>query len=71
MTYEIAKDKWEMYSKAEDAIVNGAQSYEIDGRQMTKADLGKIGERMDYWESKMKSYKNPKQIRQVRTRGEL
>lgn len=71
MTYDIAKEKWEMYSKAENAIVNGAQSYEIEGRQMTKADLGTIGERMDYWESKMNSYKNPKQIRQVRTRGEL
>ena len=50
MTYEKAKEKWEMYSKAEDAIVNGAQSYEIDGRQMTKADLGTIVVRMDYWE---------------------
>lgn len=71
MTYEKAKEKWEMYSNAEDAIVSGAQSYEIDGRQMTKADLGTIGERMNYWESKMNSYKNPKQVREVRTRGGL
>ena len=71
MTYEKAKEKWEMYSKAENAIVSGAQSYEIDGRQMTKADLGTIGERMDYWESKMNSYKKPKQVREVRTRGGL
>ena len=60
-----------MYSKAEDAIVNGAQSYEIDGRQMTKADLGTIVVRMDYWEAKMRAYQNPKQIREVRTRGRL
>lgn len=60
-----------MYSKAENAIVNGAQSYEIEGRQMTKADLETIGERMEFWEAKMRAYKNPKQIRQVRTRGEL
>ena len=71
MTYELAKEKWEMYSKAENAIVSGAQSYEIDGRQMTKADLGTIGERMDYWEAKMRAYQNPKQVREVRTRGGL
>lgn len=71
MTEKIAKEKWEMYSKAENAIVNGAQSYEIEGRQMTKADLGIIGERMDFWERKIKAYQNPKQVREVRTRGGL
>ena len=44
-----AKRKLRMYSDAEDAIVAGAQSYTISGRQMTKANLETIREGITYW----------------------
>lgn len=52
---EEAKRKYQMYSEAEDAIVTGAQSYAIGGRQMTKADLNTIREAMIYWGKKIDS----------------
>ena len=69
MNYDEAKKKWEMYSKAENQIVSGGQSYAIEGRQMTKADLSKVREGLDYWEQKLKQFE--KQSRQARIVGGL
>lgn len=39
---EIVSKRLESYYKAEEAILNGAQSYSIGSRRLTRADLSQI-----------------------------
>ena len=48
ISYETAKQKLEMWLKAEDAIAL-SQSYTIEGRSLTRADLGQVREAIEYW----------------------
>lgn len=41
---QIAKERLQLYREAEKNILNGAQSYSIAGRTLTRADLGKVQE---------------------------
>lgn len=39
---EIQRERLQKYISAEDAILNGAQSYKIGNRELTRADLSEI-----------------------------
>lgn len=49
-----AKEMLKGWIEAEKAVMTG-QSYTIDSRQLTRADLAEIGERIDYWENKIEA----------------
>lgn len=48
ISYETAKQKLDMWLKAEDAIAL-SQSYTIEGRSLTRADLSQVREAIEYW----------------------
>lgn len=49
ITLEQAQAKLDGWIKAEEEL-QVSQSYRLpDGRQVTKADLGEIGRRIEYW----------------------
>lgn len=47
---ERLKQRLEMYYQAEEAILGGAQSYQIGTRQLTRANLSQIKEMIEYLE---------------------
>lgn len=60
---EYAKIRLQMYQEAEQAILTGAQSYEIGERKLTRANLSEIQEMIDklyddieYLEGKSKGF---------------
>ena len=44
---EITRGRLELYVKAEQAILNGAQSYTIGNRSLTRANLQEISKMID------------------------
>lgn len=44
---ETAKERLELYLAAEKAILEGAQSYSLGTRSLTRADLGKIQDEIE------------------------
>lgn len=52
ITLAQAEAKLTLWMDAEDKVASG-QSYSIQGRSLTRADLGMIGERIDRWERKV------------------
>lgn len=44
---EITRGRLELYVKAEQAILNGAQSYTIGNRSLTRANLEEISKMID------------------------
>lgn len=48
ISYETAKQKLEMWLKAEDAIAL-SQSYTIEGRSLTRANLAEVRQAIEYW----------------------
>lgn len=56
-TLELIERKLQMWLEAEDKVALG-QSYTIDGQQLTRADLTKIAERINYWTSKKQEHLN-------------
>ena len=52
ITLAQAEAKLTLWMDAEDKVASG-QSYSIQGRSLTRADLGMIGERIDRWEHKV------------------
>lgn len=55
ITLAQAEEKLATYMAAEDAIMNRGQSYSINGRSLSRADLGEIREGIDYWQSKVQT----------------
>ena len=53
ITLEQAKSKLSTWLKAEEKIAS-SQSYTINGRSLTRADLSEIRKTIDYWEGKVK-----------------
>lgn len=45
---EEYKKRLEMYYKAEEAILNGAQSYSLGSRNLTRANLADVRQMIDY-----------------------
>ena len=52
ITLAQAEAKLSSWMDAEDAVATG-QSYSIAGRSLSRADLGQIGERIDFWQKKV------------------
>ena len=52
ITLTQAEAKLTLWMDAEDKVASGP-SYSIQGRSLTRADLGMIGERIDRWERKV------------------
>ncbi len=52
ITLETAKKKLEMWLEAEDALAV-SQSYTVGTLTLTRADLGKVRENIEYWEKKV------------------
>lgn len=44
---EIYKQRLDLYLKAEEAILGGAQSYQIGTRNLTRADLSEVRKMID------------------------
>ena len=54
ITKAQAEAKLQTWLDAEDALARN-QSYEMpDGRKLTRADLRTVGERIDFWDAKVK-----------------
>lgn len=53
ITLAQAQAKLALWMAADDAVA-GNQSYEINGRSMTRADAGEIADRITYWDAKVK-----------------
>jgi len=53
ITLAQAEAKLAIWLDAEDKVAAG-QSYSIGGRSLTRADLKMIGERVTYWDRKVK-----------------
>jgi hypothetical protein len=48
--YERLKQRLDLYYAAEEAILGGAQAYQIGSRQLTRANLSHIKEMIEYLE---------------------
>ena len=53
ITLTQAEAKLTLWMDAEDKVASG-QSYSIQGRSLTRADLSEIGERIDKWDARVK-----------------
>lgn len=51
VSIDIAKEKLAMWLEAENAVATG-QSYEINGKKITRVDASKIRENIEFWEKK-------------------
>lgn len=49
---EFCKRKLELWLEAEEAIATG-QSYQIDDRRLTRADLYDVRKEIEFWEGKL------------------
>lgn len=52
ITLELAQTQLELYLAAEAAVLTG-QSYEINGRKLTRADLGDIQKGLSHWNGRI------------------
>ena len=50
---ERYKQRLAMYEQAEEAILNGAQSYSMGSRNLTRANLAEVNEMIDYLEKRI------------------
>lgn len=50
---EKYKQRLEMYYQAEEAILNGAQSYSLGSRNLTRANLAEVKEMIEYLEKRV------------------
>ncbi len=57
ITLAQAEAKLATWLEAEDKVASG-QSYSIGGRSLTRADARLIGERVEYWDRKVKVLSN-------------
>ena len=61
-----AQERLKLYYDAEEKILSGAQSYSIGSRSLTKADLGKIQDKIKELESEIRILKKSSGKRKVR-----
>lgn len=59
ITLEIAKEKLKIWLAAEEELAIN-QSYTIGGKTFTRADLGEVAKRIEYWNNKVISLENSK-----------
>lgn len=59
ITLEIAKEKLKVWLAAEEELAIN-QSYTIGGKTFTRADLGEVASRIEYWNNKVISLENAK-----------
>ncbi len=52
ITLAIAEAKLDLWLAAEDAVATG-QSYTVNNRSLTRANLSEIRGQIDYWEGKI------------------
>ncbi|MBR1728517.1 MAG: hypothetical protein IJ728_03225 [Selenomonadaceae bacterium] len=52
---EISKNRLDLYLRAEEAILNGAQSYTIGNRSLTRANLSEIRKMIDDLQEEIES----------------
>lgn len=52
ITLEIAKNHLDIWLEAEKAVATG-QSYTIEGRSLTRANLSEIRRSIEYWNNKV------------------
>lgn len=52
ITKQIAEEHLDAWLDAEMAVTT-SQSYQIGGRQLTRADLGEIRKQIEYWSDKV------------------
>lgn len=52
-TKEECKARLEMWLKAEEIVAVGGQSYEVQGRSLSRADLREIREQIKLWETRL------------------
>ena len=50
---QTLKNRLDLYIACEKAIIDGAQSYEISGKNLTRADLQKIADMIKYLEKEI------------------
>ncbi len=55
ITLEMCQEKLKMYLKAEEKVLLG-QAYNIDGKEVTRADLGRILKGIQLWEERCRKY---------------
>ncbi|WP_037030030.1 hypothetical protein [Psychrilyobacter atlanticus] len=61
ITLEMCQEKLKMYLKAEEKVLLG-QAYNIDGKEVTRADLGRILKGIELWEERCRKYGNPNDV---------
>lgn len=54
ITKQIAEEHLHAWLEAEMAVTT-SQSYQIGGRQLTRADLGEIRKQIEYWSNKVEN----------------
>jgi len=60
ITLQTAHDALNAWIKADLAVAKG-QSYSMNGRSITLANIREIREQITYWERKVAAFSNPKQ----------
>lgn len=54
---EIAREHYKMWLEAEEEIALD-QSYTIGSQSLTRADLGKVAQRLEYWRNRIAALEN-------------
>lgn len=62
ITLEKAKQHLNMWLEAEE-VISTHQSYTMGSRSLTRADLGKVAERIKYWSGVVNSLENGRRNR--------
>lgn len=57
ITLDIAKEHLDIWLEAEKVVATG-QSYTIEGRSLTRANLSEIRQSIEYWNNKVISLEN-------------
>ena len=61
ITLEMCQEKLKMYLKAEEKVLLG-QAYSIDGKEVTRADIGMIQKGISLWEERCRKYGDPNNV---------
>lgn len=61
ITLEMCQEKLKMYLKAEEKVLLG-QAYSIDGKEVTRADIGMIQKGINLWEERCRKYGDPNNV---------
>ncbi|UUV16950.1 hypothetical protein NRK67_03315 [Fusobacteria bacterium ZRK30] len=61
ITLKMCQEKLKMYLKAEEKVLLG-QAYNIDGKEVTRADLGMIQRGIKLYEERCREYGDPDNV---------